>query len=239
MIKAAHAGWFEQIFRLYIVRLLKKSFAGMYIYGDIPVTLPQIPVVLVPNHTTWWDGFFVYLLNAKVFKRPLYLMMGEEQLQSFRFFTKVGAYSVPLESRKGMMDSLRYTIELLSERNEPPPLICLFPQGELLSWFRRPLGFRRGLEWILARYPGDINLIPLAIKAEFGAEQRPEVFFLFGKNHVIAGPEFPGIQWLEKEETHLLDQLAGCMQANQPAAQLLEGAPSVHTKYRRFTRWFS
>jgi len=239
MIKAAHSSWFEQIFHAYIFRLLRKSFAGIYLYGEVPVTDPEVPIVLVPNHSAWWDGFFIYLLNVQVFERPLYLMMTEEQLQSFRFFAKVGAYSISLESRKGIMESLEYTLELLGKPVEPAPLICIFPQGELTSWFRRPLGFRRGLEWILTRHKGDVSLIPVAMKAEFCAEQRPEMFFLFGEHRVLTGPEFPGIQWLEQEIMQLLDKLIERMKAEQPDTLLLEGSASVHTRYRQFKKWFT
>ncbi len=239
MIKAAHSGWFEQIFRSYIFRLLRKSFAGIYIYGDIPSTAPAIPVVLAPNHSTWWDGFLIYLLNVKVFKRPFYLMVTEDQLRSFRFFAKVGAYSIPLESRKGMMESLQYTLELLDEHSKPASLVCIFPQGDLVSWFQRPLDFRSGLEWVLTRYQGSVSIIPVAIKAELCAEQRPEVFVLFGENHVITGQEFPGMPWLEKEETQLLDELVDHMKTEPPATPLLKGTPSVHTRYRQFKEWFT
>lgn len=238
MIKARHIGWFEPIFRWYILRLLRKSFAGMYVFGEIPDQSLRLPVVLVPNHSTWWDGFLIYLLNLKIFRRPLYLMMTEEQLRRYRFFSWVGAYSIPLGSPRGIIESLRYTMGLLERREEPTPLVCLFPQGELTSWFQRPLEYRRGLEWILARYSGGLTLLPLAIKAEFRAEQRPEVFFLFGGAQELSGTDFSGMPGLEAEETRLLTRLAECLRSEPPTASLLEGVPSVHTRYRWLTGWF-
>lgn len=238
LIKAAHSKWFERIFRLYVVWLLGRSFARINVYGDIPVISPRHPIVLAPNHSTWWDGFFVYFLNMKVFKRPFYLMMSEEQLRQFRFFTRAGAYSIPTGSPRGIIASLHYTIEVLEMEGDPASLVCIFPQGDLTSWFQRPLNFKRGLEWVLARYSGILNLVPLAIKAEFGAEQRPDVALLFGKNYVIRGTEFPGMEWLETEEIQILDKLAGMMQKNYHGMPLLKGLPSVHTRYQRFMQWF-
>lgn len=236
LITAAHSAWFERLFRVYILRLLRKSFAGIHVYGIIPAPASRLPVVLVPNHSTWWDGFLIYLLNLKIFDRPLYLMMTEEQLRTYRFFSRVGAYSIPLGSPRGILESLRYSITLLEQPQDPAPLVCLFPQGELTSWFRRPLVFHRGLEWILTRYPGELTVIPLAIRAEFREEQRPEVFCLFDEKREMAGTDFPGMRWLEQAETQLLDRLVVSMRSEQPTTTLLRGTPSVDTWYRRFTR---
>jgi hypothetical protein len=44
------------------------------------------------------------------------------------------------------VESLQYSASLLAD---PRIALCIFPQGELLSYGTRPLGFRRGIERIL------------------------------------------------------------------------------------------
>ena len=131
MIEAKHIFWAEKLFQFYIFRLLKKHFHAFHLLGEIPKIDPNIPVILIPNHSTWWDGFFFYLLNRKLFKRTIYLMMLESQLSKYHFFSKVGAYSVAPENPKKILQSLRYTIGLLKKHTDKKPIICIFPQGEM------------------------------------------------------------------------------------------------------------
>jgi len=206
----------------------------MHLYGKMPVPDPKIPLILVPNHSTWWDGFFVYLLNVMIFNRPLYLMMTDRQLQAFPFFAKVGAYSIPEQWSKEMVKSLQYTLDILSDQTKSAPLICIFPQGKLVPWSKRPLEYKKGLEWILKRYPGEVSVLPLAIKATFGEEQHPEVFFLFGESGFTRGANFPGTAWLEDREIVLLDNLTSMISEQKESTVLLEGKKSIHHRYRQF-----
>ena len=75
MIKANPTRWAKFIFHIYVMRLLKRSFHSFNLIGNIPKSDPELPLLLIPNHSTWWDGFFVYLLNDQFLKRELYMMM--------------------------------------------------------------------------------------------------------------------------------------------------------------------
>ena len=150
LIRANHTLWAKKVFDIYVSRLLKQHFHAFHFLGEIPETDPQLPLLLLPNHSSWWDGFLVYLLNKKIFKRPLYLMMLEKELSKYGFFSRVGAYSIQPGNPKDVLESLHYTAGLLGQK-ETIPLVCIFPQGELKPWGKRPLGYKRGVEWILNR----------------------------------------------------------------------------------------
>jgi len=199
---SASAGW---IFNIYLKRLLKKHFFSVRLLGNVPEPAPEQPILLLPNHSTWWDGFFVWQLNEQLFGRPFYLMMLQEQLQRYSFFRKLGVFGIDPANPKGMLSSLDYSVKLLNQL--PPPILTVFPQGELLPTRQSPLGYKKGIDWILKRYAGPINLLPLAIRCEFTAEQLPLVFFEFGDVINLSGSDFEGIRWLEEQETHLLKQL--------------------------------
>jgi hypothetical protein len=180
----------------------------MHLLGHAPETNPDLPLLLLPNHSTWWDGFFVYLLNKKLFRRKTYLMMLEDQLSRYRFFARLGAYSINPQSSGSIKESIKYSIETLKHKTMPKPLLCIFPQGELLPWGKRPLGYKSGVETIMSGYGGKANFLPLAIKTEFLNKQLPEAFFHFGENVIANSNTFAGTQRLQEVEESLLDELS-------------------------------
>ncbi len=207
MITARHAAWADQIFLWYLSRLCRRHFHKISVLGKIPEPNPDLPLLLLPNHSTWWDGFFVYLLNKKLFRRKIYLMMLEAQLARYKFFSRLGAYSINPHSAVSIKNSLRYSVAVLNEKMTPRPLLCIFPQGELLPWDKRPLIYKNGLEKILSGYGGKVNLLPLAIKTEFLNDQRAEVFLLFAENTITNSNTFGGVQSLQTSEEILLENL--------------------------------
>lgn len=218
MIRAQHRLWADIVFQPYLTGLFKRNFHEIQLLGTLPEIPNNLPLLLLPNHSTWWDGFFVYLLNKRVFHRTAYLMMLEAQLSKYKFFAKIGAYSIEPEHRRDVIESLKYTVELLSRKMS---LVAIFPQGELLPWYTRPLGYKRGVEWVLRKYGKPVTVLPLAIRTEFLGEKRPSVFFLFGDVYSFDGGTFQGIEWLEKSETALLDDLASRILRQEDGQNLL------------------
>ena len=218
MIQAQHRFWADFIFQPYLTRLFKRHFHRIQLLGKLPKVPSHLPLLLLPNHSTWWDGFFVYLLNKRVFRRAAYLMMLEKQLSKYKFFAKIGAYSIEPKHRQGIVESLEYTVELLKQGT---PLISVFPQGQLLPWHTRPLDYKRGVEWILRKYGKPVAMLPLAIRTEFLGEKRPEVFFLFGDVNSCNADTFHGMDWLEKTESALLDDLSSRILRQEAGQDLL------------------
>ena len=218
MIRAQHRLWADIIFQPYLARLFKRHFYEIRLLGELPEIPDHLPLLLLPNHSTWWDGFFVYLLNKRVFHRTAYLMMLETQLSKYKFFRKIGAYSIEPENPRKVIESLEYTVELLRREMS---LVTVFPQGQLLPWYTRPLGYKRGVEWILQKYGKQVTVLPLAIRTEFLGEKQPSVFFLFGDATLFDAEAFRGIGWLEDTETALLDDLASRILRQEEGRNLL------------------
>jgi len=234
MIEAQPARWAKFIFHHYVMRLMRRHFSGFHLLSALPQIEAQLPLLLLPNHSTWWDGFFIHFLNEIIFKRNAYLMMLESQLRKYRFFARVGAYGVNPEKPKSLLQSLDYTVQLFRNPANAPVLICIFPQGILLPWGKRPLAYRRGIEWILHKYERPVNMLPLAIRAEFLNEQRPEVFFRFGENSIVHSANYAGTDRLEATETELLADLNQQIIAGESGVNLLEGQASVNRLVDRF-----
>jgi 1-acyl-sn-glycerol-3-phosphate acyltransferase len=202
MIPANHTAWAHALFRPYVRNLCRRRFHGLRLLGAIPAIPREIPILLAPNHSTWWDGFFPYLLNERLFQREYYIMMLEHKLREFPFFRRLGAFSINQQSPKGIVETLHYTSALL--QRDTAPLVIMFPQGELRPHNTRPLGYTRGIERVLKQCSRSVAVVPLGITCEFLGEERPFVFMQFGEVQYVQGTTFKGASVLERTEEELL-----------------------------------
>lgn len=228
MIAARHQWWAEWLFFPFVKGLLRRHFHCLRLLGELPRLEPDQPLLIVPNHGTWWDGFFVYYLNRLLFRRQLYLMMLDEQLSRYRFFHRVGAFGIRPGLPRSVLETLRYSAEVLQD---PGNALCLFPQGELRYHALRPLVFQRGLERILKLCGRTFQLLPLGIRCELLEDQRPEAFFLADRSYTLAADSFAGISWLEAEHTALLERLETAIRARESGRILLKGKTPLDDRW--------
>lgn len=235
MIAADHKKWADLIFCPYIIWLCKQHFFSIRLIGSLPACGQARPLLLLPNHSSWWDGFFAYLLNKRVFNRKGYLMMLEEQLQKNRFFRYLGVYSIDPSTFKGVKESLAYTTTLLNNKNESP-LVCVFPQGELQPWHSRPIVLKKGLDMLLRSITEEIDLAFLGIRVELLGEQRPDVFLQISPLQPIHTHSRYSLSDLQFEFNAFLDQLERAILNGERGQILLQGKRSVNERFRFFKR---
>ena len=228
MITANQKMWADWIFYPYITWLLKRHFYSIHLVGDLPDVNRKKPLLLLPNHNSWWDGFIIYLLNKKIINRRIYLMMLEEQLKKNYFFRFLGAYSINPTGPKDVRQSLQYTINLFNCINEPL-LVCLFPQGELQPWNARPIIFKRGLDLILNKIQVEIDICFLGMRIEFLGEQRPEIFIQFSSIKKMNKSNY-SISEYQSEFNLLLDQLEKKIVNGEKGQMIFKGKKSVNQK---------
>lgn len=235
MIEARHACWAERIFRGYITALTRRHFRAVHLLGELPELPADRPLLLTPNHSTWWDGFLVYLLNREVLHRRLYLMMLEEQLARYRFFSRVGAFGIRPGLPREAVAALAYSARVLAS---PAHALCIFPQGVLRPWAARPLNLQRGLERVLRFHGGPVALVPLSMRCELLADQRPEVFFLLDRCHAVNPESFSGMSWLEQEMEEQLGRLEEAIVHGDQGRVLIEGRRQVSERWDALVRTF-
>jgi 1-acyl-sn-glycerol-3-phosphate acyltransferase len=228
MIAARHDRWADWIFYRYVRGLLRRSFHSLRLLGELPRLEPDRPLVLIPNHGTWWDGFFVYMLNRMEFHKQLFLMMLDEQLSRYRFFSRVGAFGIRPGLPRSVAETLRYSAGMLQD---PGNALCLFPQGELRYHARRPLSYQRGLERILRLSGTTVQLLPLGIRCELLEDQRPEAYFLADRCHTVDASSFPGMPWLEEQARGLLERMEAAIAAREPGRILLRGKTPLDDRW--------
>lgn len=228
MIKASISPLHEAIFRPYIRGLLKKHFNAIHLLGEIP-DFGDRAILLLPNHSTWWDGFFVHILKVAVLQRPTYLMMLEEQLSRNRFFSHVGAFSINPASAKDNLRSLTYASQLLHTPEKP--LVCIFPQGVLLPWGVRPLNYKRGIELVLKKMHIPVNVCQIGFKCEFLDGQRADVFFELGDNIIYEPDDAIDIKTLQECHENLLENMATKITNKDKGRLILQGKRPINESF--------
>ena len=236
MIKTRHTQWAHFVFAAYIRWLLRRNFHSLNLLGDTPVIEADQPILLLPNHSSWWDGFFVYFLNEKLLNRRLYLMMLESQLKKYPFFARVGAFSIDPGHPKNVLTSLEYSRSILELPVSPAPLLCLFPQGVLRPNLIRPLGLEKGPDWIIKKSKRKLTVLTLGIRIEFLDQQLPEVFFQFARVADSDCQKSADLESLEHSLTNLLDSIEKQILTGSKGISLLKGSSSLNEKWDSFMK---
>lgn len=170
IIKAKHHFFIYPFFQHYTLRQLRKKFHSVKIIGEFDEK--KQPVLIIANHMSWWDGFFLMYLNLKRLHRKFHFMMLEEQLRKHWYFNYAGGYSVRKNS-KIIFKTLKYTAELLEDKNN---MIFIFPQGEIRSMHEQTLTFESGVERIIQYCNNDVHILFVANLIEYFSNPKPTLF---------------------------------------------------------------
>lgn len=170
ILKAKHHPFIYPFFQRYTLLIMKRKFSPIYIIGEFRDN--ELPVLLISNHISWWDGFWAMYLNLKVFKRRFHFMMLEEQLRKFWFFNYSGGYSVNRNSRT-ILETICYTVELLKDKNN---MVLIFPQGEIQSMHKQLFTFEKGLESILKKVENEIQIVFSGNMVDYFSKSKPGLY---------------------------------------------------------------
>ena len=196
IIKARHHWFYHPFFKYYSRWMPKKDFSRVELHHNLEDR--GLPVLMIGNHISWWDGFFGQYINLKLFDRKIHIMMLEEQLKQRMFLNKTGAYSIK-KGERSAIESIHYTTEILSD---PGNLVLLYPQGKIHSLYDYPLIFEDGWYRILRKLEKPIQLVFYVALFDFYSNRKPEVHIYLqdynypGKSHGDTESAFN--QFLEK-----------------------------------------
>jgi len=163
---------------------------------------PSLPVILIPNHISWWDGFFCFEVQNRL--RPgsgIYSLMLESELKKFPILRQVGCFGMepgnPVSVRRAFLEFRELVVK------NPYRTLTFFPQGEISPLRQRPLGFLRGIE-TLTKIIGRLQYVPLGIHIEPLNREKPTAFIYAGKpiDSTSAGADHRA---LESEVAKILD----------------------------------
>lgn len=141
---------------------------------------PDRPLLIAANHVSWWDGFTLRRIHRLLRPdAPIYTLMLRRELERHRFLGRLGAIGIDPDSPASVSHAFRLLERRARER--PDTIILYFPQGRIWPSFRRPLGFRRGIELVVRRVAPAV-VLPVAQHHEPLNAPAPTVFVS------VAGP---------------------------------------------------
>jgi len=140
----------------------------------------HLPVTVISNHISWWDGFWVMYLNMKKFHRKFHFMMLEEQLDKYSFFKRTGGFSVRPGSRS-VLETIEHARNLLKDKRN---LVLIFPQGKIQSIYRMDFVFEKGIERILKDKAGEVQVFFNANLIDYHSEAKP-VLYIFIQEYAL------------------------------------------------------
>lgn len=146
IVKAKHHFVIYPIFKLFSRVMINSYFSSVEVIGNVDVSKNR-SILLLSNHSSWWDGFWQLYLNKKVFEKKFHFMMLEEQLKKHWYFNYTGGFSIK-KSARSTVETIQYSAELLSHPNN---LVLMFPQGKVESIHKHSFRFEKGVEHILKR----------------------------------------------------------------------------------------
>jgi len=132
-------------------------------------------VLVIANHVSWWDGFWVEYLNQQILHRRFHFMMLEDQLKKHWYFQFTGGFSVKKQSRS-VIESLQYCIELLKQ---PANLVLMFPQGKIHSMHNHNFRFEKGIEKIVSEISPDTQILLVVNLIDYLSAPKPSLYIYF------------------------------------------------------------
>ncbi len=170
MIKASHHRFIYPLFCLLTRRLVKKHFHNTNMIGSFHDR--GLPLLILANHTGWWDGFWILHHNLKYWNRHFFFMILEEQLRKHWYFRYAGGFSVKRKSRSAI-ESIQYATEILQDNRN---MLLLFPQGELHSIYDRDFVFQSGATQVIKKCTTEIQIVMVANLVDYYAHPRPSLY---------------------------------------------------------------
>lgn len=204
---------------------------------------PDLPLIIVLNHPSWWDPLICILLSNLFAERAHFAPMADEALARYSFFSRLGFYGVEQGTSRGAVHFLRTTQAVLAR---PNTAVWITAQGKFTDARARPPRLRRGIGHLARRLDRGV-VLPLALEYPFWSERLPEALARFGEPITIPKPDLGPDDWVETIERHLSsvqDALATDALSRDPRNfhTLVSGnvgIGGVYDQWRRLVAWCS
>ena len=239
IITAAPSSVHKWFWGIYFEHQIRSTFYRSMIAGEENISQwkdthhADAPLILYCTHGGWWDAAATIVLSLRVLQLDAYGMMEDTQLEKYRFFRKIGMFSVNRSDPRSALTSLHYCADILRNTSKS---LWIFPQGQLVPQEYRPIVCESGIG-ILAKLLGAAYFAPVALRYDFLREQRPEMFVRIGKPaHIVWDAENNVrtiTEFFTQQLTHEWDSLRHdiLMQNTQEYRTFLEGSISMEKRF--------
>lgn len=174
MIPANKGRLFERLFAWHAHRKIRAHFSEVRAIDldRLQQALSVAPVLLLANHSAWWDPLWALALVTHRLRADGYAMMDARNLRRLPFFAKVGAFGVDLEDAADGARAIRYAAALL---DRPGRLVVIYPQGEEQASRAPQLLLRPGSALVQRLAKGAIP-IAMGVRYEHRGQERPSLW---------------------------------------------------------------
>jgi 1-acyl-sn-glycerol-3-phosphate acyltransferase len=232
-------GWFSWWIRGY----LRRHFHAVRLArGTRPNVPPDLPLIIVLNHPSWWDPLIGTVLAGLLPERVHYAPMEANALRQHGLFGTMGFYGVEQGSPRGAAAFLLTTTAILCQ---PRSAVWITAQGRFTDPRVRPTLLRPGVGHLARRLDQGL-ILTLALEYAFWDERLPEALCRFGEPIVIGKDQRLTVaEWVARIEASLTsaqDALRDAAMSRDPARfeTLLLGKVAIGGVYdhgRRLRAW--
>jgi len=203
---------------------------------------PDLPLIVVLNHPSWWDPLIGLLLTGLFPERTHYGPMDAKALARYRLFNRLGFYGVEQGTARGAIAFLHTTTAILSQRKTA---LWITAQGQFTDSRVRPPRLRSGIGHIARRLNQGV-VVTLALEYPFWEERLPEALARFGEPTLIErGRDLSAAEWVERIESNLAATqdalMADALIRNVAAFEtLLTGNVAIggiYDRWRKLSAW--
>ena len=159
-----------RFFSWYIDFIIGKDFSS-FAFNNVDFS-KESSVLLLSNHFSWWDGFLMYYINRKHFKKNFYVLVTEKNYTTVKFLKYLGAFA----SKKGgrsIIETLEFAESLLEE---PDNLLLFFPQGKLKSNHLETIDFEKGVGRIVKTGKSNFQIIFASTFIDYFDQRKPTAY---------------------------------------------------------------
>jgi len=130
------------------------------------------PLILVANHSSWWDAAMPFLISFTLRRHDAYAIMEHRHLDRFRFFSRAGTFSIVRENPRQALRSLQYGADLLRGSSR---VLWIYPQGVIVPNDARPIVGYPGAAH-LAQMLGGCMVAAVAFRYELCRHELPVAY---------------------------------------------------------------
>ncbi|QCW99719.1 hypothetical protein FGM00_06250 [Aggregatimonas sangjinii] len=189
MIRANHKSHWVKFSRFYTKTLIGFFFGSVKYHGQYEEK--GLPILMISNHFSFYDGFIQILLNLKIYKRRFHFMMLEKELRKNMILTKIGACSIS-KGKRSSLASLDYAVEVLQDKGN---LFLFFPQGRIKSLYTRQFSFEKGLlSHILENVKNDFELVFNVNLIHYGTNLKPDICVYYETQQINADTDAKAVE---------------------------------------------
>lgn len=199
----------------YFHRSIRRAFSACWITGEHNIDALRadgVPTIFACTHGSWWDAAMTIILSLREYGLDADGMMEYKQLTKYRFFSRIGMFSVIREDPRSAMVSLTYAVDRLQDSNRH---LWMFPQGTLVHQ-DLPVIAEPGIG-ILAAKLGNVRIVPIAMRYELLRSQHPSCWVRVGEPLIYTANSAASIRTIVDDVSNALTSCSSLLRADAHA----------------------